>query len=645
MAQVGIRFEGSRSLRRLIAGCLAFAALPTAQAPATPFVHETVVSSGNVGEYPSLEIDSRGNSRISYFASSTLDLRYTFESGGVWTTEAVDTAGTVGLYTSLEIAPDGTPSISYYSVLNTDLKYASRSTGSWSVETVDGTDSAGSPSSSLSFDALGRPHISYYTLPGADLKYAVKDGGIWTLETVDAASAVGVWNSMVVDPWGRPHIAYNDASATNLKYAVKEPALGWVPEVVDGAATSVGEYASLALDQEGAPHIAYYNASTGDLNYAFKTGLVWTVETVDSVGVVGKMCALTLDSERVARIAYYDDTTNDIKLATRIGSTWITERVDPSVNLDGVTGRHISIDLDGHGNPRVAHWYAFGSDLKLADSSVRLRSPLGGETWPVGALRTVSWSGIGPVSIYLSADGGGERVELANGIFGNVVSLRVPHVPTRFAQLEVVREEPRSESSSDSLFSIESSIELLGFSAASAAGRAGEVELAWSTNPGAEDLLGYTLERRLPGRARDSWERVVTRTTASMFVDVHGSPGAVYRLTAINGHGQEYVIGETSTAGSTPLSAWPLPLRGGDLEISFETASGLGGRPGRASVEVYDVTGRRVRNLVNAELPAGTHRAQWDGRDSIGRPVSNGIYFVRTSSAGVSQQMKVVVMR
>jgi hypothetical protein len=41
-------------------------------------------------------------------------------------------------------------------------------------------------------------------------------------------------------------------------------------------------------------------------------------------------------------------------------------------------------------------------------------------------------------------------------------------------------------------------------------------------------------------------------------------------------------------------------------------------------VEVYEITGRRV-----AAFDGSAGRAQWDGRDSYGRPVARGIYFAR----------------
>src|SRR5690606_4911432 len=50
---------------------------------------------------------------------------------------------------------------------------------------------------------------------------------------------------------------------------------------------------------------------------------------------------------------------------------------------------------------------------------------------------------------------------------------------------------------------------------------------------------------------------------------------------------------------------------------------------GQATLEVFDLLGRRVRVLVDGEQNAGSHTAAWDGRDAAGRAVASGVYLVR----------------
>jgi hypothetical protein len=62
--------------------------------------------------------------------------------------------------------------------------------------------------------------------------------------------------------------------------------------------------------------------------------------------------------------------------------------------------------------------------------------------------------------------------------------------------------------------------------------------------------------------------------------------------------------------------------------LSFEIS-----HPGRVSLEIFDVSGRRVARLIEAELPAGTHSARWDGLDSSGHPCAAGVYLSRLVDA------------
>jgi hypothetical protein len=68
------------------------------------------------------------------------------------------------------------------------------------------------------------------------------------------------------------------------------------------------------------------------------------------------------------------------------------------------------------------------------------------------------------------------------------------------------------------------------------------------------------------------------------------------------------------------------------------------------SAAVYDVLGRRVKELAGAMLPRGRYEQVWDGHDATGRPVAKGVYFYKidTRGAGGAQQhasRKVILAR
>lgn len=62
-----------------------------------------------------------------------------------------------------------------------------------------------------------------------------------------------------------------------------------------------------------------------------------------------------------------------------------------------------------------------------------------------------------------------------------------------------------------------------------------------------------------------------------------------------------------------------------------------------ARLALFDAGGRRIRMLVDADLPAGRQSATWDGRDDAGSPVAAGLYFARLETPAGSRSSRVAV--
>jgi hypothetical protein len=192
------------------------------------------------------------------------------------------------------------------------------------------------------------------------------------------------------------------------------------------------------------------------------------------------------------------------------------------------------------------------------------------------------------------------------------------------------------EDQSDSLFTIESSVSLLTFAVTARPG--GGAELAWASEPavGPQGIAGYRLYRN----AQQIGSALITDTR---YIDDGGTSGSAYRLTAVNGLGEEFELGREMLAPGAPLAAWPMPYTGGVLNVSFAAGNAFGGGAGQVDVSLYDAAGRRIRTLENGRFAPGFHTTTWDGLDGEGRPVSGGIYFLNLRVEGQSRQMKVVV--
>ena len=67
-------------------------------------------------------------------------------------------------------------------------------------------------------------------------------------------------------------------------------------------------------------------------------------------------------------------------------------------------------------------------------------------------------------------------------------------------------------------------------------------------------------------------------------------------------------------------------------------------RDGVVSVEVFAADGRRVANVANAWMPAGSHSLQWWGTDRAGRTAPPGMYLVRARSRDRSTSTRIALL-
>ncbi len=96
-----------------------------------------------------------------------------------------------------------------------------------------------------------------------------------------------------------------------------------------------------------------------------------------------------------------------------------------------------------------------------------------------------------------------------------------------------------------------------------------------------------------------------------------GQPTAV--MTAAVALPAQYRLGDSYPNPFNPAVVIPLDLAA--------DAAGV-------SLTVYDVLGRRVRQLWQGSLRAGTHRFTWDGHDAAGKAVAAGVYLYRVEVDG-----------
>lgn len=84
------------------------------------------------------------------------------------------------------------------------------------------------------------------------------------------------------------------------------------------------------------------------------------------------------------------------------------------------------------------------------------------------------------------------------------------------------------------------------------------------------------------------------------------------------------------------LQSRPNPVRSG-AQIHYDVPAA-----GRVTLRIFDATGAVVRTLIDATVPAGAGRVNWDGRNDRGSIAPSGVYFYRLNGDGFSVNRKIV---
>jgi hypothetical protein len=83
------------------------------------------------------------------------------------------------------------------------------------------------------------------------------------------------------------------------------------------------------------------------------------------------------------------------------------------------------------------------------------------------------------------------------------------------------------------------------------------------------------------------------------------------------------------------IEARPNPF-GGSTTLAFRLPAAV-----RVSVQIVDLSGRIIRNLVDEEISAGEHTLAWDGKNNSGQSVGAGVYFCRLVAGSERSDLRV----
>ncbi len=135
--------------------------------------------------------------------------------------------------------------------------------------------------------------------------------------------------------------------------------------------------------------------------------------------------------------------------------------------------------------------------------------------------------------------------------------------------------------------------------------------------------IDYDYEAYAPyHRTTDTWSAIAS--TAAIATQICRADAAT--LADVAGLLPDYIVGvgDAPMRGAPVLVAAPNPFNP-RVEVSFTLDRGTSA----ARLAVFDLSGRRVRELAAGALAAGPHRFSWDGLDDAGQAASSGAYVCR----------------
>jgi hypothetical protein len=150
----------------------------------------------------------------------------------------------------------------------------------------------------------------------------------------------------------------------------------------------------------------------------------------------------------------------------------------------------------------------------------------------------------------------------------------------------------------------------------------------------------YEVEQTLSGIASFGF---APANAGTLLVTVVGRNYLPYEGEAMVVVGTSVPGGEQDIPASLGLaSVCPNPFNP-TVEVTYSVPA----KAGRETVklQVYTITGRCIRTLVNGEVPPGVHKTIWDGKDAGGVDAGSGVYFCELSSGSERRTKRIVLVR
>ncbi len=184
---------------------------------ATSYIENSGVKNAGV----SLVVDREDVLHVAFITTSNELMSGTKTGPSNWNITSVDgTTGSLGFWNSMVIDSHGRAHITYYhdQTITGSLMYATNETGNWVSSTLDQDGNVGQRSV-LGLDANDGLYVYYSDSTALKGNFAINTQGVWMKTTINDSDNAG-FGSLALDRYGRAHVSYFDTTTSSLKYAV-----------------------------------------------------------------------------------------------------------------------------------------------------------------------------------------------------------------------------------------------------------------------------------------------------------------------------------------------------------------------------------------------------------------------------------------
>jgi hypothetical protein len=229
---------------------------------------------GSTGGYPSLVFSRNNTPIIAYYNKTKGDLRMALADTAGWVINTIDSTGDVGRFPSIQLDPNRPTAskfaISYEDTTNFDFKYAIQYQTGWRYETIDASTKIAGGYISMQFydsgagtDSRYKPVVTYYDAGAGQLRYAYDatddKNDPWAIKVIAAKKRQGLYSKLHIDG-NKPRVFFFDGTNNQAFFLSSTKVAG-------------GSWSIAALADGGR-----------DVHYAFRNGVYYYTSLDETTG-------------------------------------------------------------------------------------------------------------------------------------------------------------------------------------------------------------------------------------------------------------------------------------------------------------------------------------------------------------------------